>query len=373
MTVGKIHIIDTTLRDGEQAPGVVFSLEEKQMIASLLDKIGVPELEVGTPAISPLEAENIRIIAGTGYSFKCLVWSRALKSDIDAAITTKAEGIHISFPVSTIHLNALGKNKKWVMDQITQTLPYAADHFQYLTVGAQDASRADYSFLTEFIGCALSQNASRIRIADTVGIMNPITVSELFGHLRKDFSTANFEFHGHNDLGMATANTFTALISGANAASVTVNGLGERSGNAALEELIMALTLSSDIQIGVNTQPLYKLSEYVRKASGRTISDMKPITGKFALTHETGIHTKCLLKDRSSYQIVDSRSIGRKEHGFIFGKHSGRAAIGNFIRAKGYTSSPEQLYEIQKQIKEKADKLKRAISDSELLNIYKSL
>ncbi|WP_321331956.1 pyruvate carboxyltransferase [uncultured Bacteroides sp.] len=371
MTGKKVHIIDTTLRDGEQAAGVVFSLEEKMQIAALLDKAGVPELEIGMPAISQEEKENIKTLVHAGFSFNCLAWCRAVCSDVDEAAATGAQGVHISFPVSSIHLNALGKNELWVMKKLSEVLTYASGRFSYVTVGAQDASRAGFPFLSDFIGQAVLCGASRIRIADTVGIMNPFSVSKLFTKLKKECPHVPFEFHGHNDLGMATANTFTALCSGAEAASVTVNGLGERSGNAVLEELVMALSLSGNIQPDIHTEYLSELSALVQQASGRVLSDMKPITGKFAISHESGIHTQCMLTDRTTYQIIDAASVGRKEEPFVFGKHSGRTAINRFFSSRGYQLTDKESLTMLCEVKQEAIKLKRSLSESELLNLYK--
>ena len=371
MTKKRIHIIDTTLRDGEQAAGVVFSLEEKMQIASLLEKAGVPELEIGMPAISSEEKEDIKVLVQEGFSFDCLAWCRASYNDINEAASTGAQGVHISFPVSPIHLKALRKDEKWVMAQLKEMLNYASGSFRYVTIGAQDASRANYSFLSEFIHEAECYGTSRVRIADTVGIMNPLTVYKLFHQLKEEHPTMNFEFHGHNDLGMATANTFMALCSGAEAASVTVNGLGERSGNAALEELVMALALSSELETNIHTEYLSELSTLVEKASGRILSGMKPITGKFSISHESGIHTQCMLNDRSTYQIIEAKSIGRKEESFVFGKHSGRSAICNFFSAQGYELTDKESLEILSEVKLKSNLLKRALSESELLSLYK--
>lgn len=373
MTKKQIHIIDTTLRDGEQAPGVVFSPDEKLKIADLLDKVGVLELEIGTPAISESEVVNIRRLVTAGFSFKCLSWCRAVKSDIDAAVRTQSQGVHISFPVSDIHLKALGKNKKWVMDKITEVLPYAADRFEYMTVGAQDASRAEFSFLVDFIGQTALYGASRIRIADTVGAMNPCSVSRLFTSLKKKYPAMPFEFHGHNDLGMATANSLTALLSGAEATSVTVNGLGERAGNAVLEELILALSLSAGVETKFNTSYLNELSGYVQKVSGRTLSDMKPVTGYYSMLHESGIHTSCLLKDRNTYQIIDPAEVGRSDTGFIFGKHSGRAAISNFMTSKGFHITSQESMQMMNELKRESESLKRSLSENELLSIFEHL
>lgn len=367
----RIHIIDTTLRDGEQAAGVVFSLEEKMQIAFLLDKAGVPELEIGMPAISKEEKKNITVLVHAGFSFDCLAWCRATYNDIDEAADTGAQGVHLSFPVSPIHLKALRKDEKWVMTQLREMINYASGSFRYVTIGAQDASRADFPFLSDFIHEAEHYGAHRVRIADTVGIMNPLTVSDLFHQLKKEHPNMNFEFHGHNDLGMATANTFVALCSGAEAASVTINGLGERSGNAALEELVMALALSSDLESNIQPKYLSELSTLVEKASGRGLSGMKPITGKFSISHESGIHTQCLLIDRSTYQIIDAKSIGRKEEPFVFGKHCGRASILNFFSAQGYELTDEESLKILCEIKKESDLLKRALSDSEVLSLYK--
>ncbi|MFA6872484.1 MAG: pyruvate carboxyltransferase [Bacteroidaceae bacterium] len=371
MTRKRIHIIDTTLRDGEQAAGVVFSLEEKMQIASLLDKAGVPELEIGMPAISKEEKEDIKAVIEAGFSFDCLAWCRATYNDINEAASTGAQGVHISFPVSPIHLKALNKSEKWVMNQLKEMLNYACESFQYVTIGAQDASRANDSFLNEFINEAEHYGAHRVRIADTVGIMNPLTVSCLFHQLKKKHPNVNLEFHGHNDLGMATANTFVALCSGAEAASVTINGLGERSGNAALEELVMALALSSELESNIQTEYLGELSTLVEKASGRTLSGMKPITGRFSISHESGIHTQSLLIDRSTYQIIDAKSIGRKEEAFVFGKHSGRASIRDFFFTQGYELTDEESLKVLYEIKQKSSLLKRALSNSEVFSLYK--
>lgn len=365
------HIIDTTLRDGEQAAGVVFSLEEKLKIAGLLHNAAVPEVEIGTPTISTKEKENIKTLVGAGFSFKCLAWCRALPQDIDRAAETGVQGVHISFPVSSIHLRALGKNEIWVITQLKEMLNYAAGRFDYVTIGAQDASRSGPSFLTDFIGHAMLYGAARIRIADTVGILNPLSVASLFGKLKKEYPAVPFEFHGHNDLGMATANTVTALLSGADAASVTVNGLGERSGNAVLEEVIMALQLSSRIETGIQTRYLTELSSFVQQASNRSLSDMKPITGKYAISHESGIHTQCLLTDRNTYQIIDALSVGRSEEPFVFGKHSGSRALCSFLSSKGCNLTERESIKMLNEVKKTSDKLKRSLTESELLGLYK--
>ena len=363
------HIIDTTLRDGEQAPGIVFSINDKLAIASLLDKTGVKELEIGIPAMGNTEIEEMKTIVNTGFGFKCLAWCRAVKSDIDSAITTKSHGVNISFPVSDIHLQTLDKSKKWVIQTLKSLVNYAANEFEYIAIGAQDASRSDTSFLSEFIGECSVLGVSRVRIADTVGILNPISTQNLFQKIRSVHPSIKLEFHGHNDLGMATANTLTAFHYGANATSVTVNGLGERAGNAALEEIVMALELSTTFQHGIHTKYLSSLSEVVSKVSGQPIACNKPITGSKVLIHESGIHTNSILKNRKAYQIISASSIGKKEADFVFGKHSGKNALINFLEKSKINVPPKNVTKILNEIKYKSSVEKRNLSPSEVRRI----
>ena len=258
----KPYLIDTTLRDGEQTPGVVFSLDEKIQICSLLDKIGIPEIEIGMPIVSANDADDIKSIVNSGFNFKTLAWCRAKFEDMKAAQKTGVDGAHLSFPVSDIQLNAIGKDKAWVLNQMKEVLTYANDNFSFVSLGAQDAPRANREFLYDYISSAISLGIKRIRIADTTGMMNPDSVKELFLWLSSLFPMFPFEFHAHNDLGMATANTVTALTSGAQSASVTVNGLGERAGNAALEEVCMAMEISYGVKMNLNYHYINEISQY---------------------------------------------------------------------------------------------------------------
>jgi homocitrate synthase NifV len=365
-----ISLIDTTLRDGEQAPGVVFLLKEKLAICDLLDKAGIPEVEIGTPAIGKREIHDLKAIVQQGFRFKTLSWCRGKISDIDAAEKIGSNGVHISFPVSEIHLVALEKTRSWVMDSLKEQINYSRDRFEYVTVGAQDASRCDFNFLNEFIDAAQSLGVFRVRIADTVGILNPFTTFQLFRKIRRKHPSIGLEFHGHNDLGMATANTITALKAGADFASVTVNGIGERAGNAALEEVVMALKISEKNDLKLHTQYLSHLSQLVSKASGKPINDFKPVTGNMVLKHESGIHTKSLLKNRETYQIIKASDIGCEESEFVFGKHSGSASVKAFFLKNQTTLTDRQCIRILEIVKERSHLLKRSLSTNELLMIH---
>lgn len=316
-------LIDTTLRDGEQAPGVAFTVEEKFETARLLHLLGVDEVEAGTPAIGSEEQEAIRRIASGGFRFRTSSWCRAIEKDIAQAATLGTTSINISLPVSDIQLASLEKSKSWVMHQLNTCIRQAKGLFAYVTMGAQDATRSDLSFLVEYIDAAFTAGADRLRIADTVGMAAPLDVANLFRLLKGHFPSGEFEFHAHNDLGMATANTITALQSGAACVSATINGIGERAGNAALEEII-AWMHHTGVSSGINTSVIAKLCRYVSHISQVTPADQKPVTGNNAFRHESGIHTFALRKNPSTYQALNPLDFGCKPMTFCVGKHSAK-------------------------------------------------
>lgn len=364
------YFIDTTLRDGEQAPGVVFGLNDKIEICRLLDRIGIPEIEIGTPAMGDREVNDIRALGKMNFGFKTLAWCRANKGDIRLATRSGTHGVHLSFPVSEVLLQAMHKDRAWVTQSMKELMDFARSYFDYVTVGAQDASRAEPAFLNDFIGMAISHGASRIRLADTVGILNPLTTDMLIRGVRAVHPHIPIEFHAHNDLGMANANALTAYLAGAQCLSVTVNGLGERAGNAALEELVMAFELSANISCGLKTEVFAPLSQLVAGLSNRPLHASKPVTGHMVLSHESGIHTNCLLNNRQSYQIIEARKVGLAEKPFVFGKHSGCKSLVHFFAKHNLPMTKEVCDQLLARLKQQSEMLKRSLTEGELRELY---
>lgn len=335
-------IIDTTLRDGEQAPLVSFDRQSKLAIARSLDDAGVNELEVGIPVMGLDVQEDIRRIGAMGLKCKLSVWCRAHPKDFASALCCNTDGIHFSLPVSDIHLSALDKDQSWVFDQMDKWVHKAHRYFDQVSVGAQDATRAGNDFLIRFAAHAHSIGVHRIRIADTVGIGTPGSIFSLIGSLKQAVPGLEFEFHGHNDLGMATANTLSAFEAGAQSASVTVNGLGERAGNTALEQIAMVLHQHADYLCPIDTQSLLPLSRLVSSASGQSVSPSTPVVGDQVFTHESGIHCHAMFIESRSYEPFDPRTVGRPERRFVLGSHSGTTAIRRLLSQAGISISRMQ-------------------------------
>jgi homocitrate synthase NifV len=370
MRRSRVHLIDSTLRDGEQAPGVVFSRAEKCAIASALAAAGVAELEAGTPAIDAEERADLRAIAGLGLPCRITAWCRAVPRDLQDADGCGVDAVHISFPVSPVLLGAMGKDETWLWGALPEIVAQARARFGRVSVGAQDASRAKPGLLRRFVLLARDSGACRVRVADTVGIWNPRQAWRSFRDLRRLAGEAvSLEFHGHNDLGMAGANTVSAIEGGADAASVTVNGLGERAGNAALEEVVMALGLTLGMECGVDAAQLSSLCDLVANCSERPIHPAKPIAGRDAFRHESGIHTAALLRNPAAYEPFPSADIGRAPNPFVVGKHSGSAGVRAVLAGRGIALPPAFPTEMLPAIRRSARAKKRSLNFQELHQI----
>ena len=299
--------------------------------------MGVPELEAGTPAIDEEERADLNAIVNLSLDCRVTAWCRATNRDLEYASGCGVDSVHISFPVSLILFGAFGKEERWLWNILPDLIGRARARFRYVSVGAQDASRADAALLDRFVVAARDAGACRVRVADTVGIWNPLQTWRCFQGLRAVAgSRLSLEFHGHNDLGMATANTISAIEGGADAVSVTVNGLGERAGNAPLEEVVMALRHTLARESGMDTSRLSSLCELVAHRTRRSIHRDKPITGADVFRHESGIHTAALLKNSAAYQPFPSEETGRVRNPLLLASTPGRRVCNRFWRPEAF-------------------------------------
>ncbi|OKH27799.1 homocitrate synthase [Chroogloeocystis siderophila] len=364
-----IVINDTTLRDGEQAAGVTFNIEEKVAIAKFLDAIGVNELEVGIPAMGEVETTAIAAISNLNLQAQLLGWNRAKISDIQASIACGLQRVHISVPVSEIQIDAKYHGQWRVMLQkLKETISFACDRGLWVAVGGEDASRADENFLVDVALYAQEWGASRFRFCDTVGILDPFTtytkVKQLVMYL-----AIPVEMHTHNDFGLATANALAGLQAGALSVNTTVNGLGERAGNAALEEVVMALKRLHKIDLGIDTTRLLELSRLVAAASGCKVPPWKAIVGENTFAHESGIHAHGILQNPVTYEPFAPEEVGW-ERRLVAGKHSGRHLVANLLQQQGINVNIDETQSLLDAVRQQSIQNKRSLDIQELLSLY---
>jgi len=365
-------IDDTTLRDGEQTPGVSFTLKERLTIAKRLDDIGVQEIEAGIPVMGAEESRMFESILELGLNARIIAWNRALIKDVQASIAAGAKAVEISLPLSDIQINTkLGKTRSWVLDQIKSVLDYCSNFDLYISVGGEDSSRADFDFLAEYIRTIKAHGAHRFRFCDTVGVLDPFKTYEYIKTIRL-LTDMDIEIHTHNDFGMATANALAAVKAGATHVNTTVTGLGERAGNAPLEEIVMAARHIYSTNDSFNTYDMFDLSKYVAKAAGRQIDPQKPIIGEYMFTHESGIHTDGVLKNPSNYEAFDPAELNIKRN-LVFGNQSGLAVLKHILEQEGLILEDFQLAGLLQEAKKLSRANKAVLKKSEVLGLYSTL
>ncbi|MBP2650032.1 MAG: leuA 6 [Firmicutes bacterium] len=367
-----VYIVDTTLRDGEQAPGVVFTTKEKIAIAKLLDEIGVDQLEAGTPIMGGAEAEALKLIVKLGLRTSIMAWCRASINEVKVGLACGVDALEISAPTSDIHIvQKLKTSRQAVLENMVEAVSYAKAQGVYVSVGAEDTTRSDEAFVIEYALAAKKAGADRLRYCDTVGIIDPLALCERIRRLREKVPLP-IEIHAHNDFGLATANALAAWQAGASFISTTVTGLGERSGNAALEEVIMALKHIFKQPVIYDTSKLKPTCNYVATAANRIISVSKPIIGEALFSHESGIHADAALKNPATYEPYPPEEVGLERH-LIIGKHSGSAALRNRLGELGIELDKATASRLLPAVRDFAIKHKRALTGTDIIYLYEQL
>jgi homocitrate synthase NifV len=368
----EIYLDDTTLRDGEQTAGVVFANEEKVNIARMLARLGVHQIEVGIPAMGGDEKESIKTIVELGLPTSILAWNRAVISDVQHSLDCGVQAVAVSISSSDIHIeNKLNRDRQWVLDSLQRAVEFAKNNGLYVSVNAEDASRADHDFLIQFALAAKEAGADRLRYCDTVGILDPFGTYQRVKDLI-DTADIPIEMHTHNDFGLATANAIAGLKAGATYVNTTVNGLGERAGNASLEELVMTLQYCENVSLGIRTSLFRGLSEYVALASGRPLPAWKTIVGSGLFVYESEGRASGVVHDPAVYEVFFPGEVGLPRR-FNVGKYSGPSVIRQKLREYGYHPSEDQVQKLVPVLRSRSIALKRSLFDSEVVEEYSML
>jgi isopropylmalate/homocitrate/citramalate synthase len=350
-----VQIWEETLRDGEQTPGVAYTPEEKLQIARLLDEIHVPIMDVGIPVVSKEEARGVRAIANAGFDATIMAAARTVRKDVEACIECGVDEIALFTAGSDLHIrHKLGMTREQVKEVAVRETEYAIAHGVAVSFVTEDTFRADLDFIADLYNACTEAGAHRAVICDTVGVMTPPGIRWFFGELRKRLTAKELSFHGHNDFGLAVANSLTAVEEGVQVPHTCVNGLGERSGNASFEELVLALEALYGYDTGIDVSRLYEVSQLVERLSGIPVGVSKPLVGHNAFAHESGIHAHGVIKHTATYEPIQPERIGRQRT-FVFGKHTGSLAVAEKLRSHGADATPDQVLRLVSLIKDFAE------------------
>ena len=372
----RVKIFDTTLRDGEQAPGCSMNLAEKLDVARQLELLGVDCIEAGFAVSSPGDFESVQAVARTVKNCTVASLARSVEKDIDVAWDAVRDAvsprIHLFIATSPVHMqHKLRLSPEAVLERAQAMVRYAKRLCPDVEFSAEDATRSDREFLARVIEAAIAAGATTVNTPDTVGYVVPEELAALISYLRErvaNIEAADISLHCHNDLGMAVANSLAGIRAGATQVECTINGIGERAGNAAMEEIVMALKTRADLfgcDTRVDTSQIYRSSKLVYSIIGQTVPGNKAIVGANAFVHESGIHQHGVMAERSTYEIMTPESIGLRLNNMVLGKHSGRHAFESRLAELGYSCSTEELESLFQRFKAICDK-KKFVTDSDL-------
>jgi len=372
LSSNRVLIFDTTLRDGEQTPGVALTPDDKLTIAKQLDRLGVDIIEAGFPITSKGEIEAIKRIAAEGLSAKLCVLARCSREDIDAALNCDVDYIHLFIATSDLHLKyKLKLTREEALNKAIESIEYAKSHGLYIEFSAEDATRTDLDYLVSFYKSIAEVGVDKVNIPDTVGVATPSSITRIVSSVGSAVGSIPISIHCHNDFGLAVANSIAAVEAGARQVHVTVNGLGERAGNAALEEVAVALKILYGYDIGVKLPLIYETSRLVSRITGVYVQPNKAIVGDNAFTHESGIHTHGILSHPLTYEPIPPELVGRRRR-LVAGKHAGRHGIMKMLEEMGIKVSDDELKTIVEKVKDLGDKGKK-VTDADLLAIARSI
>ena len=377
--MGRIIIFDTTLRDGEQSPGASLDNKEKLEIAKQLESLGVDIIEAGFPVSSPGDFEAVKAVAKAVRKSGVCALARAIKEDIDAAYNSvkyaKNPRIHVFLATSAIHMKyKLKKAESEILRASVWAVKYAKRKIKDIEFSPEDASRTDKKFLYKVLEAVIDAGATTVNIPDTVGYSTTYEFGSIIKGIKENVPNihkATISVHCHNDLGLGVSNSLAAVLNGARQVECTINGIGERAGNASLEEIVMSLATRKDIfnfTTGIKTKKIYNTSRLVSRLTGIPVQPNKAVVGKNAFAHEAGIHQDGLLKERATYEIMKPEDVGFGETKLVLGKHSGRHALKARLKKLGYTLDDKKISRAFSRFKKLADK-KKEIFDEDLATI----
>ena len=368
-----IVLEDTTLRDGEQSPGVAFNKKTKIDIFDLLVEAGVTWIEAGIPVMNGEELETMRaILDRCPPGVTAVAWNRGVRSDLAQSLDLGFKAVHMGLPTSPVHLkDSIHRDRKWLLAQVADLIKLAKDRGAYVSVSAEDIARTDVPFLQEYAAWVAAAGADRLRMSDTIGILGPAQYGERIAAVHAA-APIDLMCHTHNDMGLATANTLAGLAAGARYFHVTVNGIGERAGMADIAQVVFALKIIHQVDLGIRGAVLKKLSSLVAAATRSPVPPWQPIVGDNVFTHESGIHVNAMLKNSQAFEPISPEEVGEQRR-YVLGKHSGRANVRYALEQEGIEPREELLQPCLDLVRAAAIDGGGAVSNAALLEVYRGL